>query len=513
MRIALALAGIIALCAPLAAAPVPAAAPPLSGGAEKQRQAEALTYAQQLLSLAAQVSAGYLRPVERPDLLQAAIEGLFEAARQPVPSRIRADLKKQANENDLVEFLIQVRMAAGSSEALEGHGAFLASCRSMLHSLDPHSDVVLESDRRVQPWGDQPAGLGLELADNVGVGPQRVLRVLPGTPAQRAGIRPGDEITHLAGQRLKGLTTAQAAGLIKGKPSVLTRVSFNADEIDALPPPFPVPVSLRLARPGVKPWTLKLDFQTDRPEPVFGVMRHGDNSWEFLADRKNRIAHVRLGMLNRGTASDLADVLTRLEDEKLTGLILDLRWSPGGFLDEAIGIAGLFLGDCVIASVKSRDREEVKYFNTQTKRFRKVPLIVLVNEQTAGGSELIAASLQDHGRARIAGQRSLGKASVQTALYVDVPGANVKLTSGEFLRPSGKDLRRRPESGPRDDWGIRPSPELEYRLSPEMSRELKKQWERQTLRPGTDDKVLPLDDPANDTQRQLALEWLRKGVK
>src|SRR5205814_3023 len=145
-------------------------------------------------------------------------------------------------------------------------------------------------------------------------------------------------------------------------------------------PPPPEPVSLRLSRQGEKPWTLKLEFQTDRPESVFGVMRQEDNHWEYLADRKKRIAHIRIGMLNRGTASDLADVLTKLEDEQLAGLVLDLRWSPGGFLDEALGVAGLFLGDCVIASVRNREREEMKHFNTQAKRFRKLPLVVLVNE-------------------------------------------------------------------------------------------------------------------------------------
>ncbi len=512
MRIALALAGFVAFCAPLAAAPVPPAAAPLSAAARKQLEADAFTYSQQMLSLATQVSVGYVRPVTRPELLCTAVQALYEAARLPVPSSLQADLAKQDNDGTLVDFLNKARLAAGVCEELEGHGAVLASCRAMLHSLDPHSDVVMESDRRVQPWGDQPVGLGLELADNIGVGPQRVLRVLPGSPAQRAGIRPGDEVTHLDGQNLKGMTTAQTAGLIKGKPSVLTRVTFNTD-LDVQAPSLPDPVSLRLSRKGMKPWELKLEFETGRPDSVFGVIRREDNNWEYLVDRARGIAHIRVGMLNRGTASDLADVLSKLEEEKLKGLILDLRWSPGGFLDEAIGVAGVFLGDCVIASHKNRDREEVKLYNTQPKRFRKLPLIVLVNGQTAGGSELIAAALQDHGRAAIAGQRTLGKASVQTAIYVDIPGANVKLTSGEFMRPSGKNLPRRPGSGPRDDWGIRPNSELEYRLSPDLSRELKKQWEQQTLRPGTDSKVLPLDDPANDAQRQLALEWLRKGVK
>jgi C-terminal peptidase prc len=472
MRTVLAFAGLALVCAPLVAAPVFPGTAPLSAAAQKQLNAEALNYAQQLLSASTQVAAQYVRPVTRSTLLASAVRGMYQAARLPVPSGIDASINRLTSEEAIVDFLVQSRVRAGISEALEDRGALLASCRAMLQSLDLFSDVVLEQDRKPQPWGDQPAGLGLELADNVGVGPQRVLRVLPGSPAQRAGIRPGDEVTHLDGRRLQGMTNAQAAGLIKGKEAILTRVAFNPDAVDALPPPLPDPVSLRLSRAGRQPWRVTLEFQTDKPESVFGILRRDDNRWHFLADREKGIAHIRLGMLNRGTAAELAETLARLEDEA-RGVVLDLRWSPGGFLDEAVGVAGLFLGEGVIATVKGRGREEVKYHNTQPKRFAKLPLIVLVNEQTAGGSELIAAALQDHERAAVAGQRTHGKASVQTALYIDIPGASVKLTSGEFVRPSGKNLHRKPESGPREDWGVRPVTELEYRLSPALSRELK----------------------------------------
>jgi carboxyl-terminal processing protease len=142
-----------------------------------------------------------------------------------------------------------------------------------------------------------------------------------------------------------------------------------------------------------------------------------------------------------------------------------------------------------------------------------LPLVVLVNAQTSGGAELIAAALQDHKRAPIAGQRTFGKASVQTALYLNVPGASVKLTTGEFLRPGGKNLHRRPDAGPRDDWGVRPDPKLEMRVSPERDRELKGWWEQQTLRPGPELKILPLDDPANDPQRQIALRGVLEQLK
>jgi carboxyl-terminal processing protease len=139
--------------------------------------------------------------------------------------------------------------------------------------------------------------------------------------------------------------------------------------------------------------------------------------------------------------------------------------------------------------------------------------VVLVNGETSGGAELIVAALQDYKRAAVAGQRTLGKASIQKSFPLDVPGANVKLTEGEFVRPSGKNLHRKPDSGPRDDWGVRPDADLECRVSPQLAREMKEQWQRQTLRPGDDNQALPMDDPKNDPQRQVALDYLLRRLR
>jgi carboxyl-terminal processing protease len=511
MRTALVLAGYLSLHASLVASPVPTSGK--DHPVQKRLQEEALSYAQRVFSVVTQVSSGYIRPVPQVQLLESAIRGLFEEARQPLPTGLLIELRKQSNDTDLVNFLVKVRMQVGNGEALRDRGALLASCRAMLKELDPFSGVVLEKDRKNQPRGDQPAGIGLELADNVGVGPQRILRVLPGTPAQRAGIRPGDEITHLDGKPVKGMTPGQAAGLLRGKELCLTDpttpTTISPSDLDEPPGP-PPPAKVRLLRPGRAPWTVSLAYQDSRPESVFGVSRREDNSWDFLLDRQRRIAHVRIVSLNHGTASELSSVLSRLEEEGLHGLILDLRWSPGGFFEEAKDIAGLFLGKCVLATLRGR-QGEVKHHNIQPGRFRKVPLVVLVNGETSGGAELIAAALQDDNRAAIAGQRTFGKASVQKSF--DIADIRLKLTSDEFIRRNGKSLHRRPDSGPRDEWGIRPDPGLESRLSPELMRQLRQQWEQQTLRPGTDNKVLPLDDPSTDPQRQLALQYLQERMK
>src|SRR5262249_4347747 len=155
-------------------------------------------------------------------------------------------------------------------------------------------------------------------------------------------------------------------------------------------------------------------------------------------------------------------------------LILDLRGCPGGYLKEATAAAELFLPACTVATVKSRVEEEQVYRSAGTGAFQDFPVVVLIGADTSGGGELIAAALQDHKRARVAGQRSFGKASVQTSVS---PGAGVglKLTSGTFVRPGGKNLHRFPDSSPADDWGVRPDAGLELRISADLGRQLK-QW-------------------------------------
>jgi carboxyl-terminal processing protease len=146
------------------------------------------------------------------------------------------------------------------------------------------------------------------------------------------------------------------------------------------------------------------------------------------------------------------------------------------------------------------------------------PLVVLVNGDTSGGGELIAAALQDHGRAVVAGQRTVGKASVQSELdqsIINVPMMipKFKLTRATFVRPSGKNLQRFPDSKPSDDWGIRPDPGRELPLSVELGRQLKEWYQWQVLRPYDSREALPLDDPENDPQREGAFQVLRALVR
>jgi carboxyl-terminal processing protease len=373
----------------------------------------------------------------------------------------------------------------------------------MCRGLDRYSTVVRGEELRKGSGVDQRTGIGLELADNLGAGPLVVKTVFPGGPAQLAGLRPGDEITHLDGKPVRGKTSAEAAFLCDyGVPEAGAEQAAGTE------------IELTVLRPGTRePRRAVLERQEWRQETVLGVARRRDNSWDYMVDRERGLAQLRLAALGNGTALQLRQTVTALQGEGLRGLILDLRWCPGGYLREAVNVASLFLGDGNVTTVRSRGGKDTDYPSTAENKFLDFPVVVLVNGETSGGAELIAAALQDHKRAAIVGQRTLGKASIQTMVALGVPNAGLKLTSGVFLRPSGKNLNRGPDSKPGDDWGVRPDPRLEVRVSPELGRQLRDWWAEQTLRPGGATEALPLDDPGADPQRVAAVEALRGLLK
>ncbi len=249
-------------------------------------------------------------------------------------------------------------------------------------------------------------------------------------------------------------------------------------------------------------------------EHVLGASRQEDQSWSYWVDAEHKLAHVRLGPLGQGCAQQLQEILVRLREEGVRGLILDLRWCPGGYLDQAVEVAGLFLKNGEIARVKRRAGpvRERSYTCQQEGVFVETPLVVLVNAETSGGAELIAAALQDHQRAVVCGQRTVGKGSVQDQVHLEVGRLGMMLTSGSFVRPSGKNLHRFPDSKESDDWGVRPEPDQEWPVSSDFSKALRQWWLLYSLRPGGSTERLPLDDPSADPQREFALTTLRSLV-
>src|SRR5205807_1516540 len=132
---------------------------------------------------------------------------------------------------------------------------------------------------------------------------------------------------------------------------------------------------------------------------------------------------------------------------------------------ESVSVADLLLDEGTIATVITRGGVQQEHLSVREGSFLGFPIVVLVNGETSGGAELIAAALQDNKRAVVAGQRTIGKGSIQNQRAVSIPNTGIKFTTGTFQRPNGKSIHRFPDSKPSDDWGVRPEPGLEFRVS------------------------------------------------
>jgi C-terminal peptidase prc len=506
------------------------------------RKAESRRFSMQLANIVDQVAASYYQPITRDKLFHAALAGMYESSRRPAPKDLQARIKKACDlqEKSLakakepgpairpllnntgvgvataidspLDLLIRsVHEDLVPSGTQASNRALVLCCRAIARILDPHSMVLtLEEQQQAMGLDTDYDGVGLEWGSEAGAGPIVIATVQLGSPAQRAGMRPGDRITHLDG---KPVRQAPPPGLQALKyhrtPEPGAFLANTLDPTGAAPENAPVRVTFR--RPGRKEaQTVSLTRERFHPETILGVSRREDNSWNYWADPVKRIAHLRVSALGRGSADDLLGTLTFLQEKgKLGGLILDLRWCPGGFLNEAVDVADHFLGKATIATVRTRGKEDTVYRSVDGVKVGRFPMVVLVNGATSGGAELVAAALQDHKRAVVAGQRTLGKASVQTPFYMGVPGGGaLKVTSGTFIRPSGKNLHRFPESRISDDWGVQPNEEGDCRVSQDLSRRLAQWWLEAGLRPGGSRERIALDDPTADPQRLHALKLL-----
>jgi len=152
------------------------------------------------------------------------------------------------------------------------------------------------------------------------------------------------------------------------------------------------------------------------------------------------------------------DTVKKLDKEGMKGLVLDLRFNPGGLLTSAVQISDMFIDDGLIVTIKPRSgMEEDAYYKRSKDRYTAFPMVCMVNGLSASGSEILAGCLQDQTRAIILGERSYGKGSVQNMLPFEPTKGRIKLTTATFWRPNGKNLNKSSTSGKEDeDWGVRP---------------------------------------------------------
>jgi carboxyl-terminal processing protease len=282
----------------------------------------------------------------------------------------------------------------------------------MLRTLDPHSNFFDPKDFASLRDDQQGHYFGVGMQVGPRNGKTIVIAPFGGSPAYRAGLRPGDVILEVDEKRTDNLTTSEIADLLKG--------------------PKGTNVTVMIARDGVdKPIT----FNITRDE----IPR---NSVEEAFWLRPGIAYLEISQFNETTSKEMEDQLKKLGESNIKGLILDLRGNPGGLLNEGVAVAGHFLhkGE-VVVSHRGRASAEKPYLARGSALGENYPMIVLVNQYSASAAEIVSGAMQDHDRALIVGETTFGKGLVQT-VYPLEESTGLALTTAHYYTPSNRLIQR-----------------------------------------------------------------------
>jgi carboxyl-terminal processing protease len=211
--------------------------------------------------------------------------------------------------------------------------------------------------------------------------------------------------------------------------------------------------------------TLTIGREVIEVETVLGDKRNDKDEWNFMLDTDKKIGYVRLTAFSRNTADELESALKDLKAQGMKGLVLDLRFNPGGLLKSAIDISDLFIAEGKIVSTKGRNTAEREVKARKPGTFEDFPMAVIVNRYSASASEIVSACLQDHKRAVVVGERTWGKGSVQNIIEMEDGQSALKLTTAAYIRPSGKNIHRYPDAKESDQWGVMPDKGFDLKLN------------------------------------------------
>jgi carboxyl-terminal processing protease len=328
-----------------------------------------------------------------------------------------------------------------------------AAIRGVMNKLDPYSTYIgPEELAQFRSSVDNEFG-GIGIHVSVDDGDLKVLSPIYGTPAYRVGILAGDRIVEIDGKSTDGIQPDDAIRWMKGAEG--TKVSITVVHAGK-----------------TKQEKFTLTRERVHVETVLGDRRKADDHWEYMYDEKSRIGYIRISAFSQETAKEMRTTLEDLKRRNVRGLILDLRFNPGGLLRSAIEVSNLFISSGRIVSTKGRNTPERVWDARDDAIFPGTPMVILVNHYSASASEIVSACLQDHKRAVIMGERTWGKGSVQNIIELENGRSALKLTTAAYKRPSGKNIHRFPNSKDQDEWGVMPDLGYELGLNDKETREL-----------------------------------------
>jgi len=338
-------------------------------------------------------------------------------------------------QDDLARFMsVFATVRANYVEQVDDAKLIEGAIDGMLASLDPHSSYLNINDfenLRLQTDGEY-GGLGLTVTTEDGA--VKVVTPTQDTPADRAGIKSGDYITHVDGELVFGVPIDEAVDLMRGAPGST--------------------VKLTIVRPGRdKPIDLQITREIIDLKPV---------KWETKGD----VGVITVISFSDATGDDVRAAIRGIDKalgKKPIGYIVDLRANPGGLLDEAVEVSDVFLDKGEIVSQRGRSKGDVeRYYAKAGDDAGGLPVVVLVDAGSASAAEIVAGALQDHHRALVMGETSFGKGSVQTVVPLNAETA-LRLTTARYFTPSGKSVQ---EGGIAPDIKVPQLSDPDYKTRP-----------------------------------------------
>ena len=364
--------------------------------------------------------ANYVNELDGSLLIEAAIKGMESAvdrnASSPTAKQLadtapptRVGLFSSCGQAEAVRAAFE-RLRANDGQRLDSSLLIEAAINGMVSVLDRHSSYLTAKDlaENEQITRGDVGGIGLQFMSDRGI--LRIVSPIEGSPAALGGIRPADTMFEIDGQPLEGFTLDKVVRMLRG--------------------PVGSEVSLRIVRSGEsQPVSLTLTRAVVRVESV----KH---------ERKGDIGYIRISSFSEKTDARVQRGIGELKEQigpKLKGYVLDLRHNPGGLLDQGIRVADDFLTEGQVVSTRGRTASDNNVYRARRGDATDgKPIVVLINEGSAGSSEIVAGALQDNRRATIIGMKSFGLASVQTIISLSGNTGALRLTTANFYVPSGR---------------------------------------------------------------------------
>lgn len=334
----------------------------------------------------------------------------------------------------------------------------MAAMEGVVTQLDEHSSYfAVDAYESFQDSMHQEfAGIGIFVDQPVQGEPVRVVTPLVNSPALRAGVLPNDRIVQVDGMNVTEMALPDVSERLKGKPG--TTVSIVVRRVDG-------------------EHAMSVERATIELESVVGDHRDASNRWVFRLASQPGVAYIRLKSFGEKTVRELEQVLKAL-DNNFDALVLDLRGNGGGLLYAARDVSDMFLSRGAIVSTRTRGGtvEDAYSAKPGTLVDPSKPVAILIDENSASASEIVAACLQDNRRAMIAGTRSYGKGTVQEIMPLEYGRSALRLTVARYFRPNNKNIHRVVDASEDDEWGVTPDDGFVIPMDQESIMKLALRW-------------------------------------